>query len=117
MLLTSAPVKIKPASKVSITSYSNLIFLFSKRMAIFYPVYDEIVAAIFDFVFDFIFPRFCVVCGQEGAFLCRRCKRGLPMALQVCPMCTRPSIYGLTHDYCTKKLGMEGLIAIFDHKK
>ncbi len=38
------------------------------------------------------------------------------MALQVCPMCTRPSIYGLTHDYCTKKLGMEGLIAIFDHK-
>lgn len=31
-------------------------------------------------------------------------------------MCTKPSIYGLTHDYCGKKLGMEGLIAIFDYK-
>lgn len=73
-------------------------------------------SAILDFVFDFIFPRFCVVCGQEGAFLCRKCKKGLPAALQVCPMCTKPSIYGLTHDYCGKKLGMEGLIAIFDYK-
>lgn len=73
-------------------------------------------SAILDFVFDFIFPRFCVVCGREGAFLCRKCKKDLPAALQVCPMCTRPSIYGLTHDYCGKKLGMEGLIAIFDYK-
>lgn len=31
-------------------------------------------------------------------------------------MCTAPSIYGLTHDYCRKKLDMEGLIAIFDYK-
>ena len=73
-------------------------------------------AAILDFVFDFIFPKFCVICGQEGAFLCRKCKKGLPAALQVCPMCTDPSIYGLTHDYCRKEPGMEGLIAIFDYK-
>ena len=73
-------------------------------------------AVILDFVFDFIFPKFCVVCGREGAFLCRKCKKGLPAALQVCPMCTRPSIYGLTHEYCWKKLGLEGLIAIFDYK-
>lgn len=57
-----------------------------------------------------------MVCGREGSFLCSKCKKKLPMALQVCPMCTRPSIYGLTHDYCRQKMGMEGLMAVFDYK-
>lgn len=74
------------------------------------------VGLIWDFVFDFIFPKFCVICGREGTFLCRRCRKNLPGALQVCSECTRPSIYGLTHDYCQRKLGLEGLIAIFDYK-
>lgn len=73
-------------------------------------------SVILDFLIDFVFPKFCVVCGVEGAFLCRKCKKRLPLALQVCPMCTRPSIYGLTHEYCRKQDGMEGLIAIFDYK-
>lgn len=73
-------------------------------------------SVILDFLIDFVFPKFCVVCGLEGSFLCSRCKKKLPMALQVCPLCTRPSIYGLTHDYCRQKWGMEGLMAIFDYK-
>ena len=71
---------------------------------------------ILDFLVDFIFPKFCVVCDKEGSFLCRKCKKNLPSALQVCPMCTRPSIYGLTHEYCRKKYDMDGLMAIFDYK-
>lgn len=71
---------------------------------------------ILDFLVDFVFPKFCVVCDKEGSFLCRKCKKNLPSALQVCPMCTRPSIYGLTHEYCHKKHGLDGLMAIFDYK-
>lgn len=71
---------------------------------------------IWDCFFDFVFPKFCVVCGREGAFLCRRCRRDLPGALQICPGCTRPSIYGLTHDYCQSRRGPAGLIAVFDYK-
>lgn len=71
---------------------------------------------ILDLLVDFVFPKFCVVCDKEGAFLCRKCKKKLPLALQICPMCTRPSIYGLTHEYCRKKNGMRGLISIFDYR-
>ncbi len=73
-------------------------------------------SVLLDLLIDFVFPKFCVVCDREGAFLCRKCKQKLPLALQVCPMCTRPSIYGLTHEYCRKKRGMSGLISIFDHR-
>ncbi len=73
-------------------------------------------SVILDFLVDFIFPKFCVVCDKEGSFLCRKCKKNLPSALQVCPMCTRPSIYGLTHEYCRKRYGMDGSLAIFDYK-
>lgn len=73
-------------------------------------------SVILDFLVDFVFPRFCVVCNKEGAFLCQKCKKKLPAALQICPMCTRPSIYGLTHDYCKNKNGMRGLIAVFDYR-
>ena len=71
---------------------------------------------ILDFLIDFIFPKFCVICDREGAFLCRKCKKNLSSALQVCPMCTRPSIYGLTHEYCRKKFGMDGVLSIFDYR-
>lgn len=71
---------------------------------------------ILDLLIDFVFPKFCVVCDKEGAFLCRKCKKKPPLALQICPMCTRPSIYGLTHEYCRKKNGMRGLISIFDYR-
>lgn len=73
-------------------------------------------SVILDWLVDFIWPKFCVVCDSEGAFLCQKCKRKLPMSLQICPMCTRPSIYGLTHEYCRKKNGLKGLIAIFEYK-
>lgn len=73
-------------------------------------------SVILDWLIDFVFPKFCVVCDKEGDFLCRKCKKKLPLALQVCPMCTRPSIYGLTHEYCRKKGGMDGLISIFDYR-
>ena len=71
---------------------------------------------ILNLLIDFVFPKFCVVCDKEGAFLCRKCKQKLPLALQICPMCTRPSIYGLTHEYCRKKSGMAGLISVFDYR-
>ena len=73
-------------------------------------------SVILDWLVDFVWPKFCVVCDKEGAFLCQKCKKKLSSALQICPMCTHPSIYGLTHEYCETKDGLAGLIAVFGYK-
>ena len=42
-------------------------------------------------VLDFFFPRWCLGCRQEGAFLCPSCLTGLPHLLPpLCPRCGQP---------------------------
>ena len=60
----------------------------------------------FDFVFDFIFPRFCVVCGQEA--FCAGGVKGLANGTQVCPILLLTKHLWTNPRLCTKKLGMEG---------
>lgn len=80
------------------------------------PRYDDLVSVFLDFLVDFFWPKFCVVCDKEGSFLCQKCKKNLPSALQVCPMCTRPNLYGSTHEICYTDEGLDGLLAVFDYK-
>lgn len=65
-----------------------------------------------NWLFDLIFPKFCVGCGQEGVWLCSSClKKILPVATQVCPTCGRIAKYG---NYCSKDYrawGAAGIIA------
>lgn len=45
--------------------------------------------------FDFLFPRKCVWCGREGAFICPSCKDELsPITSPVCSRCGRPLLKG-----------------------
>lgn len=69
-----------------------------------------------DLLIDFVFPKFCVVCGQMDTFLCEKCKDSISISEQICPMCGDESLMGWTHDMCKKKQGMDGLITIFDYQ-
>ena len=67
-------------------------------------------------VFDFLFPKKCYGCGEYGKDLCGKCFRELSIADQMCPECGEESPMGWTHEECKKKLGMDGLIVIYDYQ-
>jgi competence protein ComFC len=55
----------------------------------------------YNFVYEYLFPKFCVGCGVEGTFLCQECEQKiLPVATQVCPDCGRISEHGLYCELC-----------------
>ncbi len=56
-----------------------------------------------------------MVCGVLETHLCKRCERELDNAGQICPMCEEESVMGWTHKPCYKKLGMDGLITLFEY--
>lgn len=63
---------------------------------------------------DLVFPPRCVHCGAVGKYFCDQC---LPkvrcVELPICPYCKKNSIGGLTHPYCQKKFGLDGLSSSF----
>ena len=68
----------------------------------------------FEELIDFFIPKKCVVCGELEVDLCGSCERELGFASQICPMCEEESVMGWTHKICKKKLGMDGLICLFE---
>lgn len=56
-------------------------------------------------------------CARLGKYLCSQCVNKLRInEVQVCPMCGKPSVYGLTHARCKKIRGMDGLVSIFKYQ-
>lgn len=50
---------------------------------------------------DFLFPQWCIGCGKEGSFLCRRCRLSLPRIMPpLCPRCGRPQSSGILCPGC-----------------
>jgi hypothetical protein len=62
---------------------------------------------------DLLFPKTCVGCKRPGVYLCESCALDFPLAAQICPMCGRGSIGGVTHAGCKRPYGMDGLIGFF----
>lgn len=66
---------------------------------------------------DFIFPRTCAGCGSIGAYLCSNCIGKIEsFGTQICPVCTKPSIFGVTHPKCSTKLSLDGLHSFVYYK-
>jgi ComF family protein len=65
---------------------------------------------------DFVFPKICLGCGNEGSYICSDCVAKVRPAKLICPYCERPSIDGVTHIKCQKKLGLSGLISIWEYE-
>ena len=64
---------------------------------------------------DFIFPRHCITCWQQGEYLCKFCKKKLQPHPEICPYCHR-----FSKDYqtciecrCDKNNALEGIIIPF----
>lgn len=52
---------------------------------------------------DILFPRYCVGCGKEGAFICAPCLLSQPLLMPpVCPLCGRPQASGILCPDCIR---------------
>ena len=63
---------------------------------------------------ELFFPKLCLNCGKLGNYFCPNCQKKLkPLTKDYCFYCQKPSLYGLTHFGCQKKLGLDGKMSIF----
>lgn len=69
-------------------------------------------------ILDLIFPKTCVNCGKSGTYFCALCIASSKLFFpQVCPVCERASLDGVTHKRCETKFSPEGLISIWTYEK
>lgn len=67
-------------------------------------------------VWEFIYPKTCLVCGFIGTYLCPSCSNKLIyLDIPICIYCRKPSILGLTHPQCQVKYGVDGVLSIFHY--
>jgi competence protein ComFC len=64
---------------------------------------------------DLLFPRFCVGCGREGAFLCDSCRASMSrIKPPICPRCGKPQPGGILCYSCTEwQAAIDGIRAPF----
>lgn len=68
-------------------------------------------------IIDLIFPKTCLVCSQEGSYLCESCLEKLPLVSYFyCFVCHKISVLGRTCESCQKKTGLSGIIYAADYK-
>src|SRR3989344_6750086 len=59
---------------------------------------------------EWLFPKKCVGCKTSGFYFCPQCANlAKPHFPQVCPVCEKPSIDGLTHKYCQNTIFPNGM--------
>lgn len=66
---------------------------------------------------DFIFPKYCVNCKKLGSYLCANCFSYLSFEVnEICLICKKASIDGLTHPYCLSKYSIDGAFSAINYK-
>lgn len=67
---------------------------------------------------DLIFPKRCVGCKKMGSYICENCFAFLSFDVKnICLVCQRGSIDGLTHPGCRGKYTIDGCFAAVPYKK
>lgn len=69
----------------------------------------------FAFLLDFFFPKHCVSCTRIGSYLCLDCQKRIKFFSpreQICLVCERPSLNGVTHPKCRKPLAPDGFLSL-----
>lgn len=68
----------------------------------------------FNFVFDFLFPKRCINCKKLGHYLCSKCQKKINFITQnICPVCEKASLHGITHPICQTRYCLDGLFSAF----
>jgi len=66
------------------------------------------------FLRDFLFPKICVGCSYLGSYICLKCQKKLAyVEKDLCFVCKKPSLFGLTHYSCQKKYYPDSVMSIF----
>jgi len=64
-----------------------------------------------EFMLDFLFPKFCLICKREGSYLCQDCFSMIDiLEHQYCPFCFPPKT-GNTCEFCKRTKSLDGLYA------
>jgi len=71
---------------------------------------------VLEMIIDFLLPKQCAGCDEDGDSICEQCLKEIPIAEQICPECGERSPMGWTHEKCKMPLGMDGLIVIYDYQ-
>ncbi len=67
---------------------------------------------------DLVFPKRCVQCKKMGDYLCSNCFAFLSFDVKnLCLVCQRPSIDGLTHPGCRGKYNIDGCFSAVPYNK
>ena len=67
-------------------------------------------------VLDTLFPISCLGCGTEGKYVCSVCQSKLTFnPEQICIVCKKPSLAGLTHPKCQSPHTADQLVCIYDY--
>ena len=78
----------------------------------------KIFAKIKEFLTDIFFPRFCLGCGKEGAWLCQDCLSILEIRdIASCSVCLRRVIDFKVCPSCKNKTGLAGLFWALSYEK
>ena len=67
-------------------------------------------------ILDLIFPKSCLDCKKDGQYICKSCIGKVRYKKQICIVCERASIDGVTHIKCKKKLGLDGYISLWRYE-
>lgn len=68
------------------------------------------------FIVDTLFPITCLSCFKEGKFLCNDCAKKLqPIEHQICIVCKKTSLFGLTHPKCASPHSPDQLISFYNY--
>jgi len=71
---------------------------------------EKVLKRVIDFCWDMLFPRFCLGCKKEGAYLCEDCLSLIDIAEhQYCPFCETLVFDGKTCFKCRKTRALDGL--------
>lgn len=66
---------------------------------------------------DLIFPKHCAGCGKSGTYFCPNCIKNAKFFFpEICPICKKTSLDGLTHKNCAGKSAPDGLTVIWKYQ-
>jgi len=66
---------------------------------------------------DLIFPKRCINCHRIGCYFCKRCVTQIKfIEYQICSVCQKYAIDGMTHPKCKTRFSLDGLISFFHYE-
>ena len=73
--------------------------------------------SVFDFIASILYPKKCVSCKKSGSYICADCLSKITfLEYQLCGVCQKGSIDGLTHPGCRTQYGIDGIISSIAYK-